>query len=1518
MKARRVFSGKGIRIVVSVILLMFFSLQLVKAQEWYNPAWPYRVPLTIENTLASVLTDYQVQLNLSASGPWSSAATDGSDLRFTASDGVTEIPYWIETWVYGSSASIWVKVPSLAASGNTTIYMYYGANNAALPPVVVATPPSGTFTRASGNPIIPGGDPDADGELFLAENIVYDPVSRHYWMAFSNYRDSQQHIGLMWSDNPTNPGAWTLHSSQVISNGNAPHLIEYNGTWYIFYSDRASGTPYNIVVQSSTTVNGTYSNKQTILAPSETWESDRVDEPFVFRRNDGKWTLVYMGEGDDGKFQIGYATSDLLLEGYQKYNNGDAENDGLFLPYGISGSFDFGMVAHPWVYEFDGTYYIGYTASATGSNPYQTALATTTDWTSILKHGIMFPAGTDGNTFRGSVTRIGDNYVFSYTRGAGPAYTSGIAIQPVFSVLSAEEVGAEQVFDFYDDFSGTSLNDTKWGIANSVAAGTVNLNGSGVLKITQPAVDKSYTKLFAKYSFGIGSIVETRTMHDNPGTGRSLSLGFNITGLFSTSGALRIGSGLGTARWMKQSATSSSSYTLNDMVQVSDGNYHVFRIYREPTGTVARYQIDNNAIESIAIAGHVPTASLNPFLMCYGTGNIITSDWIRVRKWAGVELNVTVGTAAFNGSQWEGDESSDWHDDGNWNGGIPDAAKSVLISGEPDYMPLISSSLPAFCGNIQIETGTSLELSGSALLEVKGNWINNGAFTAGSGSVIFNGSAQAITGSVQTTFHDLVISSSDTIELGRNTIITGDLDLLSGVFDLGIYTCNHELNDPPEGTFNLSGNTGIIIGGNGTMPANFLSYNFSPSSKVVYSGSDQTVGLATYGNLVLSGSGLKSFPSSIVITGNTTIKGTAKASLSTGTVSTTATLILGTLPASGGIWASTAYPAADYRNDQWFDVNVAGRLSVAGSITAGTWLGVTSTNWNATSNWAGGVVPASGTDVIIPSFANFKPVISGLAVPALCNNMTINSGATLGIAPGQALTVNGSLSNNGSITVESSWLNNNGSLIVFGTSSGSGTVSYRRVIRQGDNTGDKHLLAAPVGGGLIEDFIEAFSEKIEFVRIWDEYNGVWTNVTSGPFESGKGYNIYQADESDGGFIFTGSLTNSATFAATSPFALPFEDRDEDDPYGNDDPSAAGLWTTGRGYISGVWTNWGGGGFNLLGNPFTSALDAAAFISHNMGNGTTIPNKFDPSYQALYVYDGVNGYYRYVAASVPGFGDDPFVQGGTFGSRIQAGQGFMVMANNDGAVFEFTPAMQVHQTALPLLKSSFAEESWPGLELKVKWGEKENITTIVFNDNMTCSLDPGYDVGLMSTGPGVDIYTTLVQDDQAVNMTRQALPVGGADTLSIPVGIDCYSGAEVTFSAYTVPIGNRKFWLEDRTSGTFTDITTKSYTVTLPGETYGTGRFFIIASTNTPTGIRNPVSDVTKLRVWAAYDKVIIRGEVTAKAVCELFDINGKRVLTRQLGDGSLNTIDIPSGLHGIYMVRVIDGAQVTTVKIPIL
>lgn len=57
------------------------------------------------------------------------ARADGRDLAFTSADGTSVLPFEIESYRDGELAA-WVLVPQLFASTDTTIYMYYGSDEA--------------------------------------------------------------------------------------------------------------------------------------------------------------------------------------------------------------------------------------------------------------------------------------------------------------------------------------------------------------------------------------------------------------------------------------------------------------------------------------------------------------------------------------------------------------------------------------------------------------------------------------------------------------------------------------------------------------------------------------------------------------------------------------------------------------------------------------------------------------------------------------------------------------------------------------------------------------------------------------------------------------------------------------------------------------------------------------------------------------------------------------------------------------------------------------------------------------------------------------------------------------------------------------------------------------------------------------------------------------------------------------------------------------------------------------------
>ena len=104
----------------------------ISIEAWVYPqaimsGYRYRIPITVTNTGGS-LSNYQVSVivntaNLISAGKMRS---DCGDIRFTDSDGTTQLSYWIESGCNSASTRIWVKIPSIPRTSTKIIYMYYG------------------------------------------------------------------------------------------------------------------------------------------------------------------------------------------------------------------------------------------------------------------------------------------------------------------------------------------------------------------------------------------------------------------------------------------------------------------------------------------------------------------------------------------------------------------------------------------------------------------------------------------------------------------------------------------------------------------------------------------------------------------------------------------------------------------------------------------------------------------------------------------------------------------------------------------------------------------------------------------------------------------------------------------------------------------------------------------------------------------------------------------------------------------------------------------------------------------------------------------------------------------------------------------------------------------------------------------------------------------------------------------------------------------------------------------------
>ena len=329
--------------------------------------------------------------------------------------------------------------------------------------------------------------------------------------------------------------------------------------------------------------------------------------------------------------------------------------------------------------------------------------------------------------------------------------------------------------------------------------------------------------------------------------------------------------------------------------------------------------------------------------------------------------------------------------------------------------------------NVTLYANATLDGDGAALA-VRGDWTRIGTFTAGNGTVEFNGSGPQSIGS--TVFHDLTINkSAGTATATGNLTINGDLNVASGNLDLGGFTANRSV---AGGILTLGPGTQLGVGTQ--FPANFNARNMAASSTVTYYGANlQTVADGVYGNLFfLNGGALAK-----TLTGPTTAKGALL--IDAGAILDSVSLALevqgdwtnagaflaqnGSVTLSGAannLSGATAFNdlAVSGNYTALGDVTVNGTMTVSGTYQAGnTLLTLTGDLVNLGSLLSSGTVTFTGgqsqsialnTGFNSSGTVNFNgtvaPGFTGTSSPTLQNVNVNNTGA---IAPTVGWVVNG-------------------------------------------------------------------------------------------------------------------------------------------------------------------------------------------------------------------------------------------------------------------------------------------------------------------------------------------------------------------------------------------------------------------------------------------------------------------------------------------------------------------------------
>lgn len=486
-----------------------------------------------------------------------------------------------------------------------------------------------------------------------------------------------------------------------------------------------------------------------------------------------------------------------------------------------------------------------------------------------------------------------------------------------------------------------------------------------------------------------------------------------------------------------------------------------------------------------------------------------------------------------------------------------------------------------------------------------------------------------------------------------------------------------------------------------------------------------------------------------------------------------------------------------------------------------------------------------------------------------CNTLTVN--------PGSSVTVNNGITIAPNTTTLNSTSQLFSSLIVKGTI--NGTVNYNRYTALVAPTGTNDLISAPVvdqtfGSFATENTNLAASGVLRAFAPYNTSSGAYVNYNTTDnaattLVAGKGF---RAATTDGSTLkFTGTVRTNEVDISIS------------------DAAAGNAW-------------------NLIGNPYPSYIDFEAFFNENKTQFNS-----NSAYQALYGYDGdaSNGWIVWNLATII----DTDIS-----ELIAPGQAFFVKAKSGGGSVKFTPAMRTTGSSDDFILGKQKKVDNALSKIILSSANQSATTSIYFIEGTTQGLDVGYDAGTYSdNSAGFSIFSNLVADNSRLNLAIQSLPYTDFNDVIVPLGINA-TAEELTIgiddSSSTLP-ENISVYLEDKLHNTLTLLNTKAYTFTPSEILNGTGRFYIRYSSKV-LSLETNTLDLLQIYSATSKQEIVVKGKLDSKSTAELYNVQGRLVLSKNLEHSSIsNTINTSTLSAGTYILKVFNRNQVKTKKLVI-
>lgn len=318
----------------------------------------------------------------------------------------------------------------------------------------------------------------------------------------------------------------------------------------------------------------------------------------------------------------------------------------------------------------------------------------------------------------------------------------------------------------------------------------------------------------------------------------------------------------------------------------------------------------------------------------------------------------------------------------------------------------------------------------------------------------------------------------------------------------------------------------------------------------------------------------------------------------------------------------------------------------------------------------------------------------------------------------------------------------------------------------------------------------------------------------------------------------------------------------------------------------------GKGYNLIGNPYPSPINALTFLATNPGTlyfwtHTTQGADVNTNYASFNTLGGTEAFAvvgsNITSSAVPN-------------GIIQTGQAFILQTATPGDA-TFTNLMRANNTQGQFFKTRAVEKHRIWINLI---GEKaSNQILLGYMTGATNSVDPSIDG--KQIGTGTTISSSI--DNENYVIQGRALPFDEKDV--IPLSLKADTAGSYTLSLDTVDgifAGDQAVFLRDNVLKTTQNLKEKAYSFTSEAGVFE--KRFEVLYTDSTLGTQNQNLDDNSIVVFKKDNTIIVNTTSIVMKSVQLFDINGRLIAHKNNINASETSFSNLKLAHGVILVQI--------------